>query len=109
FLADRVHTKDRLFAYDKRVSAGLQLTLSRHVTLDLSGGDVFDRFFFLGQGYSDPGHKPVDVGAGPMGGVPRQGRTGEAEAGQPGAHTAASGGAAAGVYCPGLACTNQWY
>jgi len=66
FLADRLHTKDRFFSYDKRATAGMQLPLGRHGALELAGGYVFDRFYFEGQGYSDRDHNRIDVGAGPV-------------------------------------------
>jgi hypothetical protein len=47
-LADRLHDKDRFFSYDKRATAGGQFTINRYMALDLTGGYVFDRFYFEG-------------------------------------------------------------
>jgi hypothetical protein len=65
-LADRLHDQDRFFAYEKRLTAGVQLTINRALALDLTGGYVFDRFYFEGQHYSDRTQNRIDVGAGPM-------------------------------------------
>jgi hypothetical protein len=65
-LADRLHDKDRFFSYDKRATAGVQFTINRYIALDLTGGYVFDRFYFEGQHYSDRNQNRIDVGAGPM-------------------------------------------
>jgi hypothetical protein len=66
FLADRVNDNDRFFYYDKRLSAGVFFRLCENATLDLSGGYVFDRFYFEGQNYSDRNQNRVDVGNGPF-------------------------------------------
>jgi hypothetical protein len=64
-LADRPDVHDRLFYYDQRASAGLQVPVLKNATLDLSGGYTFDRFYFEGQHFSDATGNRIDVGAGP--------------------------------------------
>jgi hypothetical protein len=64
FLADRADIRDRFFAYDQRLSAGVQYLLGRQTLLDLSTGYVFDRFFFEGRQFSSNNLNRVDVGDG---------------------------------------------
>jgi hypothetical protein len=66
FLADRPDRNDRFFSYDKRLSGGVLFRLTPKASLDLSGGYVFDRFYFEGQNYSDRNFNRVDVGNGPF-------------------------------------------
>lgn len=66
FLADRANENDRLFYYDKRLTTGVQFKFNRHFSLDVSGGYVFDRFYFEGASYSDNHQNRVDVGDGPF-------------------------------------------
>jgi hypothetical protein len=66
FLADRLDERDRLFYFDQRLSAGAKAILSKHWSLDLSTGYVFDRFYFEGRSFSDRHHNRVDVGDGPF-------------------------------------------
>jgi hypothetical protein len=65
FLADRVNVNDRLFYYDMRLSGGVLFNLSKSFTIDLTGGYVFDRFYFEGAQYADKNTNELDVGAGP--------------------------------------------
>ncbi len=64
FLADRPDIRDRFFAYDQHLSAGVQYLLGRQAFLDLSTGYVFDRFFFEGRQYSTNNLNRIDVGDG---------------------------------------------
>jgi hypothetical protein len=65
FLADRVNVNDRFFYYDKRLTTGLQYIVSKHALVDLSGGYVFDRFYFEGAQFSGDSHRDrVDIGNG---------------------------------------------
>jgi hypothetical protein len=64
FLAGRADDRDRFFYYDKRLTTGVQYSLSRNLLLDLSAGYTFDRFFFQGHSYNDRHHDRVDVGNG---------------------------------------------
>jgi hypothetical protein len=66
FLARREDDNDRFFYYDKRLTGGIIAPIGRHVFLNLSGGYVFDRFYFEGQHYSDSQINRVDVGNGPF-------------------------------------------
>ncbi len=65
-MADRVNEQDRFFYYDQRLLGGLQYFFNAHASLDLSGGYVFDRFYFEGQSLSDDHHNRIDVGNGPF-------------------------------------------
>jgi hypothetical protein len=67
FLADRSDNRDRFFYYDKRLTGGIEARLGRYVSLDLSAGYVFDRFYFEGHSYSDLEQNRVNVGNGPFG------------------------------------------
>jgi hypothetical protein len=65
YLADRANVNDRFFYYDKRATAGVQYVFTPHASLDLSGGYVFDRFYFQGAQFSGDSHRDrVDVGNG---------------------------------------------
>jgi hypothetical protein len=66
FLADRADVNDRLFYYDQRVTGGVAYDVCRGVALDLSGGYVFDRFYFEGQHFSDQNNNRLNVGDGPF-------------------------------------------
>jgi hypothetical protein len=64
FLADRTDRNDRLFYYDKRVSAGVQYIVTPNFSLDMLGGYDFDRFWFEGAQYSDHLTNEIAVGNG---------------------------------------------
>jgi hypothetical protein len=63
---DRSDDRDRLFYYDKRLTGGVRYLFNPHWSVDLSGGYVFDRFYFEGQSYSDHNQNRIDVGTGPF-------------------------------------------
>jgi hypothetical protein len=63
---DRPNENDRLFYYDQRLTAGVQADVRKNITLDLSGGYTFDRFYFIGHSFSDQHHDRIDVGDGPF-------------------------------------------
>jgi hypothetical protein len=66
-LADRENSNDRFFYRDQRASAGVQVNFCPQASLDLSGGYVFDRFYFESQnGASNTSFNRVDVGDGPF-------------------------------------------
>ena len=67
-LADRVDEDKRLFYYEKRLVGGARFDL-RHVGIEVYGGYVFDRFYFLGESYSDRRKDRFDVEPGPFVGV----------------------------------------
>jgi hypothetical protein len=52
YLADRGDKDDQLFYYEKRVIGGMRFDL-RHVGIELTGGYVFDRFYFEGERYAE--------------------------------------------------------
>src|SRR5207253_1235942 len=66
FLADRERVNDRFFYYDKRLTCGVRVLPMKRIEVDLSGGYVFDRFYFEGAQYSDNHHNRVEVGDGPF-------------------------------------------
>jgi hypothetical protein len=68
-LVDRPSENDRLYYYEKRLTAGVAANLGRHFTVDVSGGYAFDRFYFEGASYSDNHFNRVDVGDGPFAAV----------------------------------------
>jgi hypothetical protein len=64
YLADREDTRERLWYFEKRLAAGVQANLGKHVVVDLSGGYAFDRFYFQGDSVSDQDQDRLDVGNG---------------------------------------------
>ena len=66
YRADRQDDKDRFFYYEKQISAGIEAFLNQHVSLDLSAGYAFDRFYFEGRTYADRDQNRVSVGNGPF-------------------------------------------
>lgn len=60
FLADRADKDDQLFYYEKRITGGMRFDL-RHVGIELTGGYVFDRFYFEGERYSERHDDKFDV------------------------------------------------
>jgi hypothetical protein len=66
YRADRQDDKDRFIYYEKQVSAGIQAFLNQYVSLDVSAGYAFDRFYFEGRTYSDRDHNRVSIGNGPF-------------------------------------------
>jgi hypothetical protein len=65
FLVDRPDVHDRFFSYDQRVTAGVRGRVLRGVLYDLSGGFVFDRFYFEGKRSTNQNFNRVDVGDAP--------------------------------------------
>jgi hypothetical protein len=66
YRAERQDDKNRLFYYEKQISAGIQVSLNRQVSIDLSGGYAFDRFYFEGRDYEDRDQNRVSIGNGPF-------------------------------------------
>jgi hypothetical protein len=60
YLAERGDKDDQLFYYEKRVTGGVRFDL-RHFGIELTGGYVFDRFYFEGERYSDRHENRFDV------------------------------------------------
>jgi hypothetical protein len=69
FLADRTNDSDRFYAFEKRLTAGMQFDLVYRLRLDLSVGYVFDRFYFQGKQYTDRNQDRVNVGGGIFGAI----------------------------------------
>ena len=67
FRADRTNDDDRLFYYEKNVNGGIRLNFLKHLSLELSGGWAFDRFYFEGEDYDDRDDNRIDVESGPFG------------------------------------------
>jgi len=65
-LHDRMEKADRLFYYEKRLTAGLRWDINEHMFIDASGGWAFDRFFFEGRGYQDRDDNRLDIKDGPF-------------------------------------------
>ena len=64
-LARRPAGRDqRFFYYNDRLSAGSQVVFSRNVLLQISGGYIFDRFYFEGTSFTDQNFNRVRIGAG---------------------------------------------
>jgi hypothetical protein len=60
YLADRGDRNDQLFYYEKRITGGMRFDL-RHVGIELTGGYVFDRFYFEGERYSERNENRFNV------------------------------------------------
>jgi len=63
--SDRASHKDRFFSYAMTLSAGLRYDFPKYGTIEVLGGYAFDRFLFIGQGYSDRNQDRLNLGAGP--------------------------------------------
>jgi len=66
FRHDRNDNDDRLFYYNKTLSAGIRWDITDDLYLDLSGGYCFDRFFFEGEDYDDRSFNRINIGDGPF-------------------------------------------
>lgn len=60
YLADRGDKDDQLFYYEKRITGGMRFDL-RHVGIELTGGYVFDRYYFEGERYSERNENRFNV------------------------------------------------
>lgn len=60
YLADRGDKDDQLFYYEKRITGGMRFDL-RHVGVEITGGYVFDRFYFEGERYSERNENRFNV------------------------------------------------
>ena len=60
YLADRGDKNDQLFYYEKRITGGMRFDL-RHVGVEITGGYVFDRFYFEGERYSERNENRFNV------------------------------------------------
>lgn len=66
YRAERRDDRNRLFYYEKQISAGIQVSPIRHLSVDLSGGYAFDRFYFEGRDYDDRDQNRVSIGSSPF-------------------------------------------
>ena len=64
YLVDRIEQKDRLFYYEMSLVGGVRYQLLDSLSVEVSAGYAFDRFFFIGQQYSDQNQNRIEVGAG---------------------------------------------
>jgi hypothetical protein len=60
YLAGRGDKDDQLFYYEKRLTGGMRFDL-RYVGVEVTGGYVFDRFYFEGERYSERNENRFDV------------------------------------------------
>jgi hypothetical protein len=63
---DRPSSNDRLFYFSQKLTGGVKFIVSKSFFLDLSGGYVFDRYYFEGHSISDSNKNRIDVGDGPF-------------------------------------------
>lgn len=63
---DRRDEDDRLFHYEKRLTAGVRWDITRNVFLDGGTGWAFDRFWFEGEDYGDRGERRLGLDDGPF-------------------------------------------
>ena len=66
FLADRADSSDRLYYYEQRLSGGIRARLGRNVSLRISGGYAYDRYYFQGEDFDDRGKDRIDLESGPF-------------------------------------------
>src|SRR2546422_48022 len=64
YRADRDDKDDKIFYYEKRLTAGVRFDL-RHVGFESYGGWAFDRFYYEGERYGDRHDNRIDVSDGP--------------------------------------------
>jgi hypothetical protein len=69
FLADRTDLNQRFYMYDDRLSAGVQMFLNRHASLNVSGGYVFGRRFFESTNGTSATSDEVNVAPGAFAGA----------------------------------------
>lgn len=62
--ADRGNDDDRLFYYEKRLTAGVRWEVCEGMTVDAFGGYAFDRFFFEGERFDDRDQSRINVADG---------------------------------------------
>ncbi|QEG37828.1 DUF6268 family outer membrane beta-barrel protein [Bythopirellula goksoeyrii] len=67
WLDERLDENQRLYLFDQRVTLGLQRKLFAGLSLDLSGGYVFDRQVFQSDSFSDNRRDEIDIDPGFLG------------------------------------------
>jgi hypothetical protein len=65
FLAENPQDDDRLFYSEQRVYGGLAWILDHRLSLDLTSGLAFDRFYSVGQNFQENQSQKLPVDAGP--------------------------------------------
>jgi hypothetical protein len=60
YRADRVEKPDKLFYREMRAYAGVRFDL-QHIGFEATGGYAFNRFWFVGEGYSDRDDNRIDI------------------------------------------------
>lgn len=65
----RAARDDRLFYYEKRLTAGLRWEIGTHGYLDVFGGYAFDRMFFEAHRYEGRDRHRLDIADGPFFGI----------------------------------------
>lgn len=65
-LYDRQSNKDRFFLYNQRVSLGLESSLTKCATIELTGGYAFDRYSYVGRQWDSVQYDRVDIANGPF-------------------------------------------
>jgi hypothetical protein len=66
FRVGRVDDRDRLFYYDDKLTVGALFPFNRSMSLDVSTGYVFDRYYFEGRTRSDTSNNRINIGDGPF-------------------------------------------
>jgi hypothetical protein len=61
YRADRLHHYDRLFYYEKRISTGVAVNLTREFIVEMAAGYSFDRFYFEAEDYDERNRNRLDV------------------------------------------------
>jgi len=69
FRAGRDDNDDRLFYYEKRLTAGVRWDIVDGLYVDVFGGYAFDRFFFEGEDYGDRGDSRISIADGAFAGI----------------------------------------
>lgn len=64
--ADREKDKDRLFYYEKTLSAGIHWQAMKYLGIEVSAGYCFDRIFYESEKYSEKDDNKIDIKNGPF-------------------------------------------
>lgn len=65
-LVDRPNPRDEFYTSDMRAWAGVEYSLGRHVSFDLFGGYVFERFYFQSSQFFFEGGDRIHIDPGPF-------------------------------------------
>lgn len=72
--AERQVADDRFYYYNNRVPLGMQYAFTPNILAELSGGYIFDRFYFEGSSFLDQSYNHVRVDPGGFAGLRIQAR-----------------------------------